>query len=64
MVEGRRPAHQQTKEKKRRAWNSQSHGCRQRGVLALPARAMLREDAAVEAVVGAGPLAEEAWIGQ
>ena len=64
MVAGRRPAHLQTKAKKRRTQNSQSHGYRLRGIPVLPARAMLMEVAAVEAVVVAGPLVEEEWIGQ
>ena len=34
------------------------------GIPVLPATAMLMEVAAVEAVVVAGPLVEEAWIGQ
>ena len=65
MVAGQRLAQLQTKAKKRRTRNSQSHGYRLRGIPVLPARAMLMEVAAVEAVVVvAGPLAEEAWIDQ
>ena len=64
MVAGQRLAQLQTKAKKRRTRNSQSHGCRLRGIPVLPARAMLMEVAAIKAVVVAGPLAEEEWIGQ